>query len=117
MYHCAPSALLLFSVLWLCNVLYRYVRAAPVTRGQLCLPLGSCAVSCLCDILMVVLSEIQVHDRTTRNVSPWNLLLGLTETREWTVPSRHQCPDSRLPCVCHQLPRKLAICEGLLGWS
>ena len=83
MHRCVLSALLFISLLWLSDVLYRYIHAAPLSRQNLRLPLGSCVVACLCGIIVLVLSELQLHgDETRKTLHLYRVVQRLIEVRE-----------------------------------
>lgn len=80
---CIYSALLFFVLVWLCLFVCKFVYAARESRGMLYLPLISCTLTCVCDVVLSVFSELQLRD-DGRYESPQSYLLAgwLTEVRE-----------------------------------
>lgn len=62
LHRCLFSALLVFAILWLCAVVYRYIRTALAIRRKFPLLLWSCALTCVCDLILLVLNELQLRE-------------------------------------------------------
>lgn len=83
LHRCLSSALLVFAVLWLCAVVYRYVRTALVTRWKFPLLLWSCALTCICDLILLVLNELQLREEGMYRSRPLRFSAErLTQLRE-----------------------------------
>ncbi len=58
MHRCIISALLVFAFLWLRALLHRYVHGALTVRRKLPLLLISCALTYICDLILLILNEL-----------------------------------------------------------
>jgi hypothetical protein len=62
LHRCISSALLVFAILWLCTVVHRYVHTASEARWKFPWLLYSCALTCVCDLILLVLNELQLRE-------------------------------------------------------
>ena len=89
--------------------------ARPETRQRLHLPLVSCALACLCAIIVTVLSVRQLHEYDIRETPELCHTTGrLTENRERAVPFWRWHSSSLLLYVYDQLPGMPKACQSPL---
>jgi len=114
MHRCILSALLFFAITWLCLVLHKFVHTARATRWKFRLLLSSCALTCVCDLVLFVLNELQLREDGTHG-SPQLCFAaeGLIQVRKRVLSPRHWRSTSLLLTVYDQLSGTLTVSEFL----
>ena len=91
------STLFLFAILWLCAVIYKYVHTALAIRWKSALLLYSCALTCICDLTLLVLHELQLREEGINRSRPsYFVAERLIQPRKRAVSPRRRDPHSVL---------------------